>query len=73
MIFIRKNKKNKVGYLTSFYLIYYSFGRFFIESLREDSLLIFNIKTAQLVSIIGIIVGIINLFVSKKKNILYKE
>lgn len=73
MIFIRKNKKNKVGYLTSFYLIYYSFGRFFIESLREDSLLIFNIKTAQLVSIIGIIAGIINFFVSKKKNILYKE
>lgn len=47
------------GEMFFFYLIWYSIGRFYIESLRTDSLyLIGELRSAQLVSIIGIVVGI---------------
>ena len=38
--------------------MWYSVGRFFIESLRTDSLMLGNIKVAQLVSIIMILIGL---------------
>ncbi|MFJ8263425.1 prolipoprotein diacylglyceryl transferase [Rummeliibacillus sp. NPDC094406] len=41
------------------YIIWYSFGRFFIEGLRTDSLLIGNLRIAQIVSLVGIVVGVI--------------
>lgn len=48
------------GEMFFFYLIWYSFGRFFIEGLRTDSLyLIGELRSAQVVSIIGIAIGII--------------
>lgn len=47
------------GEILSFYLILYGVIRFFIESLRVDSLMILNIKVSQLISIIIIILGII--------------
>lgn len=73
MIYIRNKKNNKVGYISSFYLIYYSVIRFIIEIFRTDSLMIYNFKTAQIISIIMFIIGIINLIYSKKNNKLYKE
>ena len=43
-----------------FYIIWYSIGRFFIEGLRTDSLyLIGDLRSAQVVSILGIAIGII--------------
>lgn len=68
MKLIQKNKKLNIGIITSFYFIWYSFGRFFIELLRTDSLMLFSIKVAQLVSIIGIIIGISIIIYSNKKN-----
>lgn len=48
------------GEMFFFYLIWYSIGRFYIESLRTDSLyLIGDLRSAQVVSIIGIAVGVI--------------
>lgn len=48
------------GEMFFFYLIWYSFGRFFIEGMRTDSLyLIGDLRSAQVVSIIGFAVGII--------------
>lgn len=66
---IRKNKKYD-GSLLSFYLIMYSIGRFFIEGLRTDSLMFGYIRMAQLISIIGIIIGIILhiILVKRKKD-----
>ena len=52
-----KNRKN--GQLTCLYLMFYSLGRFFIESLRTDSLMIMNIKAAQIVSVILFIASFI--------------
>lgn len=57
------------GMLFSGYLIWYGFGRFLIESLRTDSLMIGNIKTSQLVAIAAILLGIILwTILSKNKN-----
>ena len=58
----------KTGILFSTYLIWYGIGRFLIESLRQDSLFLGNIKVAQLVSLIYIIVGIITLIRLKKER-----
>lgn len=57
-------KKHNKGILTSVYLIWYGIGRVYIESLRTDSLMLGNIKIAQLVSILSIVVGIILLILS---------
>ena len=58
----------KTGILFSTYLIWYGIGRFLIESLRQDSLFLGNIKVAQLVSLIYIIVGIITLIRLRKER-----
>ena len=58
MIGIRTYKKLLISNITSFYLIWYGIGRLYIESLRTDSLMLGNIKVAQLVSIISILIGI---------------
>lgn len=62
----RKNKKYD-GELIADYLIYYSIGRFFIEGLRTDSLMIGPLRTAQLISLISIVIGIIIKYYLKKK------
>lgn len=48
------------GEMFFFYVIWYSVGRFFIEGLRTDSLyLIGELRSAQVVSIVAIVIGII--------------
>lgn len=71
MLFLRRTKNLKVGYLTGFYLIWYSIGRCFIEYFRSDSLMLVNIKIAQLISLSLIVIGIIVIIKSTKKNELY--
>lgn len=68
IMIIRKRKNIKLGVQTGFYFIWYSIGRFFIESLRTDSLMLFNLKMAQVVSIVGIIIGIILIIYSRRKE-----
>ena len=72
LLLLRRRKNNKIGQLTSFYLIWYGIIRFFIESLRTDSLMFFSLKIAQIVSIIMIISGIV-ILIKSRKNSLYKE
>lgn len=72
MIIIRNRKNIRIGFISGFYFIWYGVGRFFIESLRTDSLMFFNIKAAQIVSILSIILGII-LIIKSKNNEKYKE
>ena len=73
LIVLRKIKKLKVGQLSSFYLIWYGIIRFIIESLRSDSLMLFNFKVAQLVSLLFIFAGIFILIISTKKNKIYQK
>ncbi|MBQ9071529.1 MAG: prolipoprotein diacylglyceryl transferase [Bacilli bacterium] len=55
---LRNIKKIKTGQVTAIYFIGYGIIRFFIEGLRQDSLMLFNFKVAQIVSIIMILIGI---------------
>lgn len=55
---IRNINKIKTGQIVSIYFIGYGIIRFFIESLRQDSLMFFNLKVAQIVSILMILVGV---------------
>ncbi|MBQ6538819.1 MAG: prolipoprotein diacylglyceryl transferase [Bacilli bacterium] len=73
MLILRSFKKLPLGALTSFYLIWYGIARFFIEGLRTDSLMLFSLKVAQLVSIIFIIAGIIILIYNIKKKNIYSK
>jgi phosphatidylglycerol:prolipoprotein diacylglycerol transferase len=69
MIICRYKWNNmKVGQMTGLYLFWYGVGRFFIESLRTDSLMFLNLKIAQLVSIIFIILGIVFFVLPFLKN-----
>ncbi len=73
LLIIRKIKSIKTGTLTSIYLIWYGVSRLVIETFRSDSLMLGNIKMAQLISIIGVILGIVLLIISIKQKSLYKE
>ena len=73
LLLIRKfYKKLKVGGLTCFYMIWYSIGRFMIESLRTDSLMLGSFRVAQIISIVMIVIGIIGIiYISFNKKIKY--
>lgn len=74
ILLIRKfYKKLKLGQLTSIYLIWYGITRLIIEQFRTDSLMLGNLKIAQIISILFIISGIIVLIFSIKKQGPYKE
>ncbi len=57
LIYYTKRKKAE-GEVFFFYLILYSLGRFFIEGLRTDSLMIGPFRTAQLISLLMIAGGV---------------
>ena len=67
VLIIRKLKYTKIGTTTAIYFMWYSVGRFVIESLRLDSLMLGNIKIAQLVSVLLFITGIIILSLQSRK------
>lgn len=66
LLMVRRYKYLKNGQLTGVYLIWYSVGRLFIEVMRTDSLMLGNLKVAQIVSILCIIIGIMMLILCKK-------
>lgn len=61
-------RNNKSGQTSGLYLIWYGIGRFIIEGMRTDSLMLGNIRMAQLVSIITLIFGLILIIYSKRRN-----
>jgi phosphatidylglycerol:prolipoprotein diacylglycerol transferase len=67
LIIYRRYKYLKIGELTGLYFMWYSLGRFFIEAFRTDSLMFYNFRVAQIVSVILFIFGLI-LFIVKRKG-----
>lgn len=67
ILIIKKNEKN-AGYVSAFYLIHYGIGRCLIEGLRQDSLMLGNLKIAQLVSLIMVFIGIFIIFYIRKEK-----
>ena len=68
LLFVRRYRYLKRGQLTCIYMMYYSVGRFFIESLRTDSLMFGAFKAAQLISVILFIVGLIAFMILSRKG-----
>ena len=71
IMILRNLKTTRPGQLAAIYFILYGIIRFFIESLRQDSLMLFNLKVAQLVSIMMIIIGLylfIRPYIKRLKN-----
>lgn len=68
LIIIRKMKYIKIGATTSIYLMWYSFGRFFIEAWRTDSLMIGGFKVAQIISVMLFITGLVYLIYLSRKG-----
>lgn len=62
-----RNKLTTDGQVTMLYLILYGIVRYFVEGLRTDSLWVGPFRTAQLLAIAGIIVGVIGLIILNKK------
>lgn len=60
LILLIRNRKHLLlrGETTALYLIWYGFGRFFIEGMRTDSLYIGSLRVSQIVSILIILFGV---------------
>jgi len=69
-----RKKKKYEGQIAVYYIILYSLGRFFIEGLRTDSLMLGPLRMAQVISLVGVIGGIIaHIYLSKKNNNIKEE
>ena len=68
LIMIISRKTKKIGYPTSFYLIWYGILRFIIELFRTDSLMLFNIKIACVISVSFILLGLLLSYYTKSKG-----
>ena len=68
LMYLRRLKYLKVGALLWTYFMWYGFGRFFIESLRTDSLMLGGFKVAQLVSILLFVIGLVGMMIDNRKG-----
>ena len=68
ILIIRRLKVTKVGQPFAIYLMWYGLGRFVIESMRTDSLMLGGFKMAQIVSVIMIFVGLIIIMITSRKG-----
>ncbi|MBC3887002.1 prolipoprotein diacylglyceryl transferase [Acetobacterium paludosum] len=66
MLIIRKYKRSGIVFFT--YIGLYSLGRFFIEGLRTDSLMLGSIRIAQLMSLSGVMIWVAFLIFLKYKK-----
>lgn len=71
LVLFYKRKFDHEGTVIAWYAILYSIGRFFIEGMRTDSLMIGGLRTAQMISLLFIAIGGIYLIYkyTRKKNI----
>lgn len=67
LLWYRKNKSKESGEIFLLYVILYSLVRFFVEGLRTDSLMVGPLRTAQLISVISIVVGLVFFTMRRKK------
>ncbi len=65
---ILSKKRKFSGEITYLYIICYSFIRFFIEGLRTDSLMLFNFRISQILSLVLFVLFSCILMYNKKKN-----
>lgn len=59
---LHQKQRYRIGTLAFTYMAAYSSGRIWIEELRTDSLMLGSIEIAQVISLLGIILGVLGLF-----------
>lgn len=67
LIHLRSGRKKFEGETALTYLVWYGFGRFFIEGLREDSLMLGSQRISQLVAAAFVIIGGILLILGTRR------
>ncbi len=73
LLAILHKKRPFYGFTFFMYMTLYSIGRFFIESMRADSLYLGNLRVSQLLAFILMIVGIISLVLCRKNDKLSRK
>ena len=68
LLYFARKKQTKDGQIISLYLICYGVLRFFVEGLRTDSLMFGPIRVAQLISLLGMLAGVIGFVLTSKRN-----
>lgn len=66
MIYFSNRKFN--GHIFYLYIVLYCFGRFFIESLRQDQLMIFGMPISMIVSFVAFLVAIVLIYKNTKRR-----
>ncbi len=66
LLLFRRRYYCKIGQTTGLYLIWYGIGRFLIEALRTDSLMLGNLKMAQIVSILSVVIGLVIIIIKSR-------
>ena len=70
LVILYNKKVNESGIVISSYIVLYSVGRYFIEGLRTDSLMIGSMRVAQIISVVGIVIGLaVIVYIKKLKKI----
>lgn len=69
LLWYRKNKKEVEGEVFLSYIGLYSVGRFFIEGLRTDSLMMGPFRVAQILSLCLILFSILMIYVRRKRKV----
>ncbi len=68
LLIVRRLKITKVGQPFAVYLMWYGLGRFIIESMRTDSLMLGGFKIAQIISVLMILIGLIIIMITSRKG-----
>ncbi len=68
ILVIRRLKYTKVGQPTAFYLMWYSVGRFVIEGMRTDSLMLGGFRMAQIMSVVLFLLGLIIFMITTRRG-----
>lgn len=69
LTYFARNKQKYHGQVLALYMILYGILRFLVEGLRMDSLYFMGIRISQLVSIVGIVLGILILVFGRKDKL----
>ena len=67
LLFLRRRDKIRQGEVFFAYVIMYSLGRFVIEGFRTDSLMMGDLRAAQVVSVVAVAVSIIAVFYRRSR------
>lgn len=65
LLIARRRNNMQPGIVAALYLIWYGFGRFFIEGMRSDSLYLGSLRISQVVSLVLVGMGVVYIFYTR--------